>query len=67
MCETARDKLLDKIPIILLLFSNFQPTWSNGKPVESQGGEGGIVFGFLQLEMLQNSCLLKKVKVKKGF
>lgn len=34
MCETAREKWLNKIPIILLLFSNFQATWSDGMQME---------------------------------
>lgn len=37
MCETVREKWLNKIPIILLLFSNFQATWSDGMQMEKEG------------------------------
>lgn len=36
MCETVREKWLNKIPIILLLFSNFQAAWSDGKQMENK-------------------------------
>lgn len=42
MCETVREKWLNKIPIILLLFSNSQATWSDGKQDGKQGEERGI-------------------------
>lgn len=35
MCETVREKWLNKIPIILLLFSDFQATWSDGRQIGS--------------------------------
>lgn len=54
MCETVHEKWLNKIPIILLLFSNIQATWSDGKLMENKGGERGIVSGSLLVVVLQN-------------
>lgn len=67
MCETVREKWLNKIPIILLLFSNFQATWSDGEEMENKGEERGIVSEFFAVGDVAE-CLMKKKKVKiRGF